>query len=968
MLAHKALKTLLLTFILILGSLLPVFLIPVAHAENSQGYTTLYFTNALNLENASDLGVAGLTQTPPTSQKDSEYPPSILEKNGLFGQNKTRLSEEWITWLTFAFMGKYFDNLSGIDLGGLFGGLEGFEVLFPGPYRISEAYTYNGTDTVTIRGDILYHLYFSDTRKIKTLTDSVSVALYTMDAESFLPKRIKNTTVLLAPPARLGDIYDQQITLPSVNCTLTPGESLLVSIEIIPTNKSTLALDILNSPIIKKTFQWLVNRWENNITHGPLRRQIGALIKNVTTLLEGTGNESGINFTSDDIASFINAMKSSKFIYDSQYHPSSITIPVKISEEDIRIYYLHPGQAMSETQQEGTNTSKTEKIEITTTPKIWTADQGLERNKILKLQDVTAELYFYRFLCIIHPKVSVTVTLYEDNTSIASNEKVLTRNELQGFLRKKITPIIFNFTGVDREITYGHKLGIGISLSNGTKSVITKLKLQPTSIAYPSRLRVKFEETQNIQIHDLISTPSEGKIIPGGSVQYLFNVTSVMTDTLQIRTIEREKTGAWSISAPTSVTVSAGSWVTIPVYVNSSNILKEAYGSLIDLIVVVTGNTGIARQAVTAEISAEAINYKVEILGYSNSINISKGENHFFYFVVKNNNTGAIDDVDSYTITASSKNHWPLIPQETIRNLGIGDTSNAEDARVLIQVPKNTTETSDVITITVTSEGSSDASATITITVNVIGGGPIEGILDFFDSAARSLGLNDIFGSDAKFVLLIILVVIILFLLIILAIVLTSKPVRIICTDRIKELDATEKAIFEVTLTNPYKKTQSYEIEAQQTAPSSRWIITIDPATTVIEGRTSKTIQVTVTPTDAAEPKEWTEVTVSVKKTGKKKQASIDLMTMMKEGKILLQLENVSHWPTTFNPGERIVTSFNLSNNGTISARNVKVFFYLNGKQKNKVEVTLLPGNIADIQIPWIAEKGKNHVRIRVKE
>jgi hypothetical protein len=76
----------------------------------------------------------------------------------------------------------------------------------------------------------------------------------------------------------------------------------------------------------------------------------------------------------------------------------------------------------------------------------------------------------------------------------------------------------------------------------------------------------------------------------------------------------------------------------------------------------------------------------------------------------------------------------------------------------------------------------------------------------------------------------------------------------------------------------------------------------------------------------------------------------------------------VSHWPTTFNPGERIVTSFNLSNNGTISARKVKIFFYLNGKQKNKVEVTLPVGNIADIQIPWIAEKGKNLVRIRVKE
>jgi hypothetical protein len=969
MLAHKALKTLLLTFILILGSLLPVFLIPVAHAENSQGYTTLYFTNALNLENTTDLGVAGLTQTPPTSQKDSEYPPSILAKNGILGKNNTLISEEWFTWLSSALIGQILGNISGnnsVDLGGL----EGLELLFPGLNRISEVYTYNGNDTLNIRGDIIYHLYFSDTRKIKKLTDSVDVSLYTISVDSLfgLPTRRKNTTVLLTPPKYLGGIYDQQITLPNINYTLTTGDTLLVSIEIIPTNKSTLALDILSSPILKKTVQWMVNRWENNITHGPLRRQIGALIKNVTTLLEDTGNESGINFTSDDIASFINAMKSSRLIYDSQSHPSSITIPVKISEEDIRIYYLHSGQAMSEIQQEGTNTSKTEKVDITTTPKIWTADQGLERNKILKVQDVTAELYFYRFLFIIHPKVSVTVTLYDDNTSIASTERQLTKKEIQGFLRKKITPVVFNFTGVDKEITYGHKLGIGISLSNGTKTVFTKLKLQYNSIQYPSSLRVKFEETQNIQIHDLITTPSDGKIIPGGSVQYLFNVTSLKTDTLQIKTIEREKTGAWSISTPTSVTVSAGGWVTIPMYVNSSNILKEAYGSLINLIVIITGNTGIARQAVTAEISEEAINYKVEILGYSNSINISKGENHFFYFVVKNNNTGAIDDADNYTVTASSKNHWPLIPQETIRNLGIGETSNADDARVLIQVPKNTTETSDVITITVTSEGSSDASATITITVNVIGGGPVGGILDFFDSAARSLGLNDIFGSDAKFVLLIILVVIILFFLIILALVLTSKPVRIICTDRIKELDATEKAIFEVTLTNPYKKTQSYEIEAQQTAISSKWIIAIDPATTVIEGRASKTIQVTVTPTDAAEPKEWTEVTVSVKKIGKKKKASIDLMTMMKEGKTLLQLENVSHWPTTFNPGERIVTSFNLSNNGTLSARNVKVFFYLNGKQKNTVEVTLLPGNIADIQIPWIAEKGKNHVRIRVKE
>jgi hypothetical protein len=46
----------------------------------------------------------------------------------------------------------------------------------------------------------------------------------------------------------------------------------------------------------------------------------------------------------------------------------------------------------------------------------------------------------------------------------------------------------------------------------------------------------------------------------------------------------------------------------------------------------------------------------------------------------------------------------------------------------------------------------------------------------------------------------------------------------------------------------------------------------------------------------------------------------------------------------------------------------VKAFFYLNGKQKNIVEATIPARSIADLQIPWIAVKGKNKVRIRIKE
>jgi uncharacterized membrane protein len=167
---------------------------------------------------------------------------------------------------------------------------------------------------------------------------------------------------------------------------------------------------------------------------------------------------------------------------------------------------------------------------------------------------------------------------------------------------------------------------------------------------------------------------------------------------------------------------------------------------------------------------------------------------------------------------------------------------------------------------------------------------------------------------------------------------------------------------------NQSKKTRTYEVEAQQTGVPAKWIISVDPAVTIVDGRQSKTVQIAVMPTENAESKDWTQVTVQVKKTGKKKSESIALLAMIKEGKTLLQIQNVSHWPTTFNPGEKITTSFSIMNNGTVTARNVKVFFYLNGKQKNTVEVTIPAGNVADIQMPWIAEKGKNQVRIRLKE
>jgi len=968
--AHKALRAILFTFILTIGFLLAALTSTPVLAESSSGQTTLYFTDALNFEeneNFSEFGFAFMAETASTKQNDSEYPPSLFIKNtSKFLPRYSFNADQWLTWFTSAWLFYFLEDFADFNDSGFDDIFGGFELLLPHPYRIVESYTYNGNDSVKINGDLFYNLYFASPIKRQKFRDDVKVGLYSLNMNSALPlpSLIKNTTVELTP-GLFSDIYNQQITLKNISYTLEPGESLLFTVEIAPCNKTIPALITKYIDFNRFIARWeeRANRWENRSKMQRLQ-DIGTALKDILPLLKDS------NITSEDFAAIINVMRSSSLIYDSANHPASVTIPAKISEEDIRVYYLHTIPGMNENRPEIKNQSGS--IKLTETPTLWTSET-FDRNKILKVGDISADLYldhrdFYRILNILRGKITITATLYDNNTTITSSDTELDRTGILEILTKPNTPVTFTFSGSDKEISYGHSIGIGVSLKNGTKLGFRNVKLLYDSVDYPSALRVKLEETHNIKITDITSNPPNMKIIPGGTVEYILNVTSEKADTLQISTIEREKTGDWEITVPGSATVSSNSWTNIHVFIKSQSNLKEAYGNTITLTIIVNGKTGIARQGVSTEISEDAIQYDVEILRYSNNINISKGENRTFYFVIKNNNTGAIDDVDSYTISASSKNDWPLIARESIRNLGIGASTDTDDARVVIQVPKDTTLDSDIITITVTSDGDPSTSAIITVTVHVIGGDFLESIYNLFDSAAETLGLNEMFGSYGAIVLASILMVIILFLLIILALVFTTKPVRIICTDRIKEIEATEKAIFELTLQNLSKKIQSYEILAQQTAPSSKWIIAVEPLANAIDGRQSKTVQIIVTPTNNNESKDWTQVTVYVKKTGKKKTEYITLIAMIKEGKTLLKLDNVSHWPTVFNPGEKVTTSYSISNNGTVSARNVKVFFYLNGKQKNMVEVTIPAGSIADLQIPWIAVKGKNQVRIRLKE
>ncbi len=66
--------------------------------------------------------------------------------------------------------------------------------------------------------------------------------------------------------------------------------------------------------------------------------------------------------------------------------------------------------------------------------------------------------------------------------------------------------------------------------------------------------------------------------------------------------------------------------------------------------------------------------------------------------------------------------------------------------------------------------------------------------------------------------------------------------------------------------------------------------------------------------------------------------------------------------------GQKVVTSFRVENRGKVSTDKISIILYVNGEEKNKVEdITIPRGGYAEIDMPWIAVKGKNKVSIVVK-
>ncbi|MBS3749285.1 MAG: hypothetical protein KGY65_05695 [Candidatus Thermoplasmatota archaeon] len=953
--------------LLLLSMVLSTLFVPSTLAE-PEGKTKLYFKDILdvdNLEYDSTNQFPLLTEIPPTKENASSYPP-IFIKGLSFREGLTLIDNEtlyaWLaTWVT-----SLFDDFEGLE------GFEEFEelfkqmeLIFPNPLRIVEAYENTDNESIQLNGNVEYDLYFKT--KISSQinnNDKVKLSIYTYSETAIVPTEIANETIALNP-GLFQNSMQQSITLTNISQTVNPGQLLLFSIEMIPGNKTLTSIIDQEYPLLKNISNMglkIIRNLANNSEITAIEDAF-AIIDEITMLLEE--GELGVNFSKEDVSEFLESIISFSFLYDSSDYPSSVTVPFKAegeTDENSNTYYLHSNNNMDKTRP---TASSQQTLNLADAEGTWMGEE-FSRNKIIS--DASAIIYIsHKDAQRWSSPMEVKASLLYGNETISTDSVTL---DATGFFSSSTKPYRFTFEnlGSGVELDYGKEIGFSLSLENtsNVNSLLRSVNAFYDSNDYASMLSFSISETDHISVSGS-SSPSDGKIIVGDIVTYDLEINSDLEDSISVGILDSSFESAekefWDVSiSPPSFSINSDGTQTVTVTLSSLGTSLVAYEEdPLQITLEIIGNTGYDTIQLTAEVSDDAVIYDT-IIKKPSDRKIVHGTNETFSFVIKNNNTGLWKN--SFIFSANvDKNFSVIVDPLTFDNL---EVKNETTVNVTVIIPEDTEIDEATLTLAVISKRS-DEEYEVQVNMTIIGANIFETTFDYFDDIAESLGLKDVLGSYAAVFLVAIIFIAVFFILILVAFILTTKYVDVICLDRIKEIDPGNTATYEISLKNIRNKTNSYQIYSDLAAKSSPWNISISPDTVTIPPKQQRTIMVTVETTDEINPGDWKEFHVIVETQGKSKKEQIPLFCSLTNGSTSLSIKDVFHWPKSFSKDEKVSTSFRLKNKGSVQARHIAVKLFINNKEKNKVEELIIPaGGHADITLPWIAEKGKNDLRILI--
>ncbi len=454
---------------------------------------------------------------------------------------------------------------------------------------------------------------------------------------------------------------------------------------------------------------------------------------------------------------------------------------------------------------------------------------------------------------------------------------------------------------------------------------------------------------------------------------YILDINSKYDDNIKITAEVKEKVGGWNIEVhPDILQVDAESTEKVNIFINSTAIDDSVYDiDEIYFFINATGKTGFDTNTSYVSVSRNVVEYNVEVINLPEEIEVKHGSTKTFTIVIRNRNKGYISD--KYIINTESENNFNIIvnlssDEEIPVYNNDSDENKVITANITVEIPWYENIESDELIIKILSSQSDRYppifEKTLIVNLKVITPNILERIYRLFESAAAKIGLTGKFAGW-------ILIAVVVFLLIILCIIILYFKKReyaeIICLQRIKEIAPDETAKFEITIKNAYKYDFIYNVEFKLENDTQGFDIAFDKIELYLQPGEQKVINLLVKPNDNVKKDDWCEVKIKIKPKNKHKTTEISTITTLKNSKIDIKLSKVIHRPKIFRKDDRIETSFKVWNHGNVSTDKINIIFFVNGKEKNKIEDIIIPrGGYADIQIPWIADSGKNQVYIVV--
>jgi len=182
----------------------------------------------------------------------------------------------------------------------------------------------------------------------------------------------------------------------------------------------------------------------------------------------------------------------------------------------------------------------------------------------------------------------------------------------------------------------------------------------------------------------------------------------------------------------------------------------------------------------------------------------------------------------------------------------------------------------------------------------------------------------------------------------------------------------TPAAEYTIMLTNPLEPSEkgthrlNYQLALGGELPDT-WVADLDRELVTLGGGESTEVTLRVVAPMHASLDEWASIDIIIKPVKiRGKTEKVNVATLLREPRVHLKVDDVTHEPATFKEGDRIVSTITLTNVGEATTDSASVLLFVNGREKNRVEkLTVSLQGYAKVAMPWVAEPGENRIEIK---